>query len=152
MANGALALPSRPRQLPTRYDYVLVNEIKLSDEESKVLRKLVELYLASYSKEVKESDRGRVPYDKLCCKPTSHATKHRTRTKHGQYAYRAEQTEIPCVSNLFCFKVMFGTPGRIRTCDLWIRNPSLYPTELQAHTRPFRFVSPPSVGKRTPLV
>src|SRR3990170_7471709 len=26
-----------------------------------------------------------------------------------------------------------GTPGRIRTCDLRIRNPSLYPTELRAH-------------------
>lgn len=26
-----------------------------------------------------------------------------------------------------------GTPGRIRTCDLRIRNPLLYPTELRAH-------------------
>ena len=26
-----------------------------------------------------------------------------------------------------------GTPGRIRTCDLRIRSPLLYPTELQAH-------------------
>ena len=25
-----------------------------------------------------------------------------------------------------------GTPGRIRTCDQWIRNPSLYPAELRA--------------------
>ncbi len=27
-----------------------------------------------------------------------------------------------------------GTPGRIRTCDLRIRSPLLYPAELQAHT------------------
>lgn len=27
---------------------------------------------------------------------------------------------------VFCY-----TPGRIRTCDLRIRNPMLYPTELQ---------------------
>jgi hypothetical protein len=26
-----------------------------------------------------------------------------------------------------------GTPGRIRTCDLRIRSPLLYPAELQAH-------------------
>ena len=25
------------------------------------------------------------------------------------------------------------TPGRIRTCDQWVRNPLLYPTELRAH-------------------
>lgn len=25
-----------------------------------------------------------------------------------------------------------GAPGRVRTCDLRVRNPSLYPTELQA--------------------
>ena len=28
-----------------------------------------------------------------------------------------------------------GTPGRIRTCDLRIRSPLLYPAELQAHGR-----------------
>ncbi len=27
----------------------------------------------------------------------------------------------------------YGMPGRIRTCDLRIRNPLLYPTELRAH-------------------
>jgi hypothetical protein len=27
----------------------------------------------------------------------------------------------------------YGTPGRIRTCDLRIRSPLLYPAELQAH-------------------
>ena len=26
----------------------------------------------------------------------------------------------------------YNTPGRIRTCDLRIRNPLLYPTELRA--------------------
>ncbi len=27
-----------------------------------------------------------------------------------------------------------GTPERIRTFDLWLRRPTLYPTELRAHT------------------
>jgi hypothetical protein len=26
---------------------------------------------------------------------------------------------------------MFGTPGRIRTYDLWLRKPTLYPAELR---------------------
>ena len=26
-----------------------------------------------------------------------------------------------------------GTPGEIRTPDLWIRSPALYPAELRAH-------------------
>lgn len=30
--------------------------------------------------------------------------------------------------------VLYGTPGRIRTCDLRIRSPLLYPAELQAPT------------------
>gem|GEM_PF-4644135 len=29
-----------------------------------------------------------------------------------------------------CF--LFGTPSRGRTCDLWIRSPTLYPSELWA--------------------
>ena len=28
-----------------------------------------------------------------------------------------------------------GAPGRIRTCDLWIRNPTLYPAELRVQPR-----------------
>ena len=30
----------------------------------------------------------------------------------------------------------YGAPGRIRTCDLRIRSPALYPTELQARMHP----------------
>lgn len=30
---------------------------------------------------------------------------------------------------------MSGTPGRIRTCGLRIRSPTLYPAELRAHGR-----------------
>jgi hypothetical protein len=30
-------------------------------------------------------------------------------------------------------KVIDGTPGRIRTCDLLLRRQPLYPSELQAH-------------------
>jgi hypothetical protein len=26
-----------------------------------------------------------------------------------------------------------GAPDRIRTCDLWNRNPTLYPAELRVH-------------------
>ena len=33
-----------------------------------------------------------------------------------------------------------GAPGRIRTCDLWLRRPTLYPTELRAQN-PLRSVS-----------
>ena len=29
--------------------------------------------------------------------------------------------------------VLFGAPGEIRTHDLWLRRPTLYPTELRAH-------------------
>src|SRR6187397_1718413 len=28
-----------------------------------------------------------------------------------------------------------SAPGRIRTCDLWLRRPTLYPAELRAHKR-----------------
>jgi hypothetical protein len=28
---------------------------------------------------------------------------------------------------------LFGTPGRIRTYDLWLRKPTLYPAELRVH-------------------
>ncbi len=27
----------------------------------------------------------------------------------------------------------YGAPDRIRTCDLWNRNPTLYPAELRVH-------------------
>ncbi len=27
--------------------------------------------------------------------------------------------------------VLFGAPGKIRTCDLWLRKPTLYPAELR---------------------
>ena len=30
-------------------------------------------------------------------------------------------------------KVINGTPGRIRTCDIRLRRPTLYPAELRAH-------------------
>ena len=28
---------------------------------------------------------------------------------------------------------LFGTPDRIRTYDLWLRKPTLYPAELRVH-------------------
>ena len=31
-------------------------------------------------------------------------------------------------------KIMFGTPDKIRTCDLRLRSPLLYPAELPGHT------------------
>ena len=33
-----------------------------------------------------------------------------------------------------------GAPGRIRTCDLWLRRPTLYPAELRARERDRRCV------------
>src|SRR5262249_51889367 len=30
-----------------------------------------------------------------------------------------------------------GAPDRSRTCDLWLRKPTLYPTELRAHAAEF---------------
>lgn len=39
-----------------------------------------------------------------------------------------------------------GAPDRIRTCDLWNRNPTLYPAELRVH--PCRGRSPASTGSR----
>ena len=32
-----------------------------------------------------------------------------------------------------CYRREYGAPGRIRTCDLRVRSPALYPAELQAH-------------------
>ena len=29
---------------------------------------------------------------------------------------------------------LIGTPGKIRTYDLWLRKPALYPAELRVHT------------------
>ena len=37
-----------------------------------------------------------------------------------------------------------GTPGRIRTCDLRLRRPTLYPTELRALTK---IVLPPATRR-----
>ena len=38
-----------------------------------------------------------------------------------------------------------GAPDTIRTCDLWIRNPLLYPTELRGHI--LRNLSCSPIGK-----
>ncbi len=42
-----------------------------------------------------------------------------------------------------------GAPCRIRTCDLRLRRPLLYPTELRAHS-PHRHCSPAKVAHRLP--
>ncbi len=44
-----------------------------------------------------------------------------------------------------CLETSHGAPGRIRTCDPWIRSPSLYPAELRA---PASFVAPSSLLSR----
>ncbi|GEM_PF-3537641 len=36
------------------------------------------------------------------------------------------------VSTSLVTKVFTGAPNRSRTCDLWLRKPTLYPTELWA--------------------
>src|SRR5439155_24956698 len=38
-----------------------------------------------------------------------------------------------------------GAPDRNRTCDLWLRKPTLYPTELRAHALRFYLAVPNSV-------
>ena len=45
---------------------------------------------------------------------------------------------------------VFGTPGRIRTCDLRIRSPLLYPAELQAHTWDICLILPFPDGEAKP--
>ena len=42
-----------------------------------------------------------------------------------------EHIKIPALRPAF----LYGAPGRIRTCDLRLRRPTLYPTELRAHRR-----------------
>ncbi len=32
-----------------------------------------------------------------------------------------------------CQNKVNGTPDRIRTCDLWLRKPTLYPAKLRVH-------------------
>jgi hypothetical protein len=39
---------------------------------------------------------------------------------------------ITIVGTLLDASIRTGTPGRIRTCDLWYRKPTLYPAELRA--------------------
>jgi len=35
------------------------------------------------------------------------------------------------------WSLRIGAPDRSRTCDLWLRKPTLYPTELRAHAGAF---------------
>lgn len=36
----------------------------------------------------------------------------------------------------YCLRLVEnGAPDRIRTCDLWNRNPTLYPAELRVHPK-----------------
>ena len=36
------------------------------------------------------------------------------------------------VNAILAYLVKYGAPDRSRTCDLWLRKPTLYPTELRA--------------------
>ena len=42
------------------------------------------------------------------------------------------------------FTAVSGAPDRIRTCDLWLRRPTLYPTELRARGREGYAAEPPA--------
>ena len=47
--------------------------------------------------------------------------------------FRQAATSIKCKIKIPKSKPLgIGTPGRSRTCDLWSRSPTLYPTELRA--------------------
>ena len=56
-----------------------------------------------------------------------------------------ENTKTPLYAGVFC-----SAPDRIRTCDLWFRRPTLYPTELQAHVHTEKEGFEPSEGAFTP--
>lgn len=47
---------------------------------------------------------------------------------------------LPSVSSFAAWQgkviVLFGVPDRVRTCDLWLRKPTLYPAELRVHVKP----------------
>ena len=45
----------------------------------------------------------------------------------------AKATALLAVLLSYYFHSIYGTPGRIRTCDLLLRRQPLYPSELQAH-------------------
>ena len=46
---------------------------------------------------------------------------------------RLNVTRFYATRPVICPLQIVGTPGRIRTCDLRLRKPTLYPTELRAH-------------------
>ena len=45
----------------------------------------------------------------------------------------SEHEALPIVRHLSVEGSKTGAPGRIRTCGLWLRRPTLYPAELRAH-------------------
>ncbi len=72
--------------------------------------------------------------------PATHAANGKSAGTNTGTKAMLSQTSIATTRNsnaarLWCFKpcgVGYSTPGRIRTCDLRIRSPLLYPTELRA--------------------
>lgn len=62
-------------------------------------------------------------------------------TRHADWNHfktvRAESvTYVSGINRNLCVQngpAIFGAPDRIRTCDLWNRNPTLYPAELRVH-------------------
>ena len=56
-----------------------------------------------------------------------------TDKKVDKFLDRIAETDIP--SSIGANEKQNGAPDRIRTCDLWTRNPTLYPAELRVHVR-----------------
>src|ERR1041384_2077274 len=51
------------------------------------------------------------------------------------YVTRATSNVFPASTATLSNATTSGAPGRIRTCDLWLRRPTLYPAELRARNR-----------------
>lgn len=63
--------------------------------------------------------------------PTAFGT---TTRRSNQLSYARRKTEVSIAENLFFYNCHSnGAPGRIRTYDLRLRSPLLYPAELPGH-------------------
>ncbi len=84
-----------------------------------------------------------------CARPAGRATRQRTPRRPLPHAQSARQRQAGAgapgprlpETRRACEQQgppppKVSTPGRIRTCDQWLRRPSLYPAELRALTRP----------------
>ena len=53
-------------------------------------------------------------------------------TRWARSGHRMGTKKAKLVSTILAFPLLTGAPGGSRTHDLWLRKPTLYPTELRA--------------------